>query len=217
MNGEKLHAKRILTYLLGILSVSLGIVLCKKCGLGVSPISSIPFVLTDITSLTFGNLTTLFHFLNTAVQMLLMRRLLDPKLWLQIPLAFVFGGLIDWLNSLILIDDTILAWQLLSLALSIFFTALGMVMMIDMNLIQNPPDGTVKQLSILWNKSLGTVKIIYDVTCVLISVLLGLLFLHQPRGFGIATIVSAVFVGKTIGWIRLALRAVRKNVVSAAQ
>lgn len=216
MAKEKWSLNRIFIYLLGIMSVSLGIVLCKKCGLGISPISSIPFVLTDILPLTFGNLTTLFHFTNTAAQMLLTKKLFDWKLWLQVPLAFIFGWVIDWFNNLIVIDNTVLVWQLTALILSIFFTALGMVMMIGMDLIQNPPDGTVKQISLLVHMELGKIKITYDVACVAISVLLGLLFLHQIKGFGIATIASAIFVGKSIGWIRLALGAVRKSVTPAA-
>lgn len=216
VNGEKLSAQRILIHLLGILFVSLGIVLCKKCSLGISPISSIPFVLTDITSLTFGNLTTLFHFVNIAAQMLLTKKLFDPKLWLQVPLAFVFGWIIDWCNNLIVVDDTLLLCQILALALSIFFTALGMVMMIGMNLIQNPPDGTVKQISVMLDTELGNVKVVYDVACVIISILLGLLFLHQIKGFGVATIASAIFVGKSISWIRSAFNAIRKTVKPAA-
>lgn len=213
VNGQKLSGGRILIYLLGILFVSLGIVLCKKCGLGISPISSIPFVLADIAPLSFGNLTTLFHFVNIALQMLLIRKIFDLKLWLQVPLAFVFGWTIDWLNNLIVLDHIVLAWQLLALVFSILFTALGMVMMIDMNLVQNPPDGAVKQISIILNKELGNVKIIYDVSCIVISILLSLIFLRKIQGFGIATIVSAIFVGKVINWIRMAYRLTgcRKN------
>ena len=36
----------------------------------------------------------------------------------------------------------------------------------------------------------------------IVSVVPGLLFLHAVRGFGIATIVSAVFAGKSISWIQ---------------
>lgn len=200
--NEKLTLKRIEIYIVGILFVSLGIVLCKKCGMGISPISSIPFVLADVTFLTFGNLTTLFHFVNIALQMILMRTIRDFRLWLQVLLAFVFGWVIDWMNRIIVIDNTVLLWQITALVLSIFFTALGMVCMLDMNLIQNPPDGAVRQISIMLDKELGTVKIIYDVCCVVISCLLGLTFLHRIEGFGIATIASAIFVGKTISWIR---------------
>lgn len=198
--------KRVLVYAAGILLVSLGIVLCKKCGLGISPISSIPFVLADIMPFTFGSLTALFHFVNIVIQMILARRIWDLKLWLQVPLAFVFGWVIDLLNRLILIDSRIVFCQAAALVFSIIFTALGMICMLDMNLIQNPPDGTVKQISILSGLELGKVKIAYDVICVLLSVVLSLIFLHKIKGFGIATIVSAVFVGKTIQWIRCIVR-----------
>lgn len=204
MEGKKdeLSVKRVLIYVIGILFVSLGIVLCKKCGMGISPISCIPFVLADATSLTFGNWTTLFHFGNIVLQMILVKKLLDLKLWLQAPLAFVFGWVIDWLNQLILIDDSVLLWKIFALVFSIFFTALGMVCMLDMNLIQNPPDGTVKQIGILSGWDFGIVKITYDVICVFVSALISLMSLHRIVGLGIATVASAIFVGKAIQWIR---------------
>ncbi|MGM9537650.1 MAG: YitT family protein [Candidatus Onthomonas sp.] len=202
MSKDRLTPGRIIIYLLGIFLVSLGIVLCKKCNLGISPISSIPYVLEDVVPLTFGNLTTLFHFANIALQMLLARKLLDPKLWLQVPLAFAFGWVIDWISGWVSFDGTVLAWQILALLLSVLFTALGMVCMISMDLIQNPPDGFVHQLSARLGRDLGTVKVCYDVSCVVISVVLGLLFLHTVKGFGVATIVSAIFVGKTVTWLK---------------
>lgn len=199
---KKFSVKRIGIYIIGIVFVSLGIVLCKKCGMGISPISSIPYVLTYIVPLSFGVLTTFFHFVNIILQMFLSKKWLDPKLWLQVPLAFAFGWVIDVFNKLIVIDNTKIVYQILALLLSIFFTALGMVCMLDMNLIQNPPDGMVRQISILIGKKLGTVKVGYDITCVLISLVTGLIFLHSLTGFGLATILSAIFVGKTINWIR---------------
>ena len=200
---EELTAKRVLIYTAGILLVSLGIVLCKKCDMGISPISSIPFVLADIVPLTFGTLTALFHFVNIVLQMVLARKIGDTKIWLQVPLAFVFGWVIDGFNQCIMIDSRMIIYKILALVFSIFFTALGMVCMLDMNLIQNPPDGTVKQISTLSGWEFAAVKIGYDVTCVLASVLLSIVFLHRVEGFGIATIASAIFVGKTIRWIRI--------------
>lgn len=196
--------KRSLIYVIGIFFVSLGIVLCKKCGMGISPISSIPLVLSYATPLSFGILTSLFHFVNTALQMILSKKMRDVKMWLQIPLAFVFGWVIDWLNGMIRLENPMLLLQIVMLIGSVFFTALGMVCMLDMNLIQNPPDGTVRQISILLGKDLGTVKIGYDLVCVISSVLLSIVFLERVEGFGLATIISAIFVGKMIGWIRQA-------------
>ena len=55
---------RLMIYLAGIFMVSLGIVLCKKSELGISPISSVPYVLEYIVPVSFGTLTMFFHLAN---------------------------------------------------------------------------------------------------------------------------------------------------------
>lgn len=208
---EKRPIARILIYLAGIVMVSLGIVLCKKCNLGISPISSLPFVLEDVVPLSFGTLTMFFHFLNTALSLALTKKLLDVKILMQVPLAFVFGRVIDFFQGVVVFDGTIPSYQLLALVLSVFFTALGMVAMISMDLIQNPPDGLVKQLSLKLNRELGTVKVGYDIACVVISVLIGILFLKHIKGMGVATIVSAVFVGRMVTWMKKILQTIKEG------
>lgn len=204
MGNGKTTAARIVIYLLGIVMVSLGIILCKKSNLGISPISSIPYVLEGVVPFSFGTLTMMFHLVNIVLQMIVIRRLWDMKILLQVPVAFLFGRVIDFLQRLVVFDGTALAVQLAALVFSIIFTALGMVCMINMNLVQNPPDGFVRQLSRKINVELGTVKVYYDISCVALSVGLGILCLHRVKGFGIATVVSAVFVGKTVTWMKTA-------------
>ena len=74
--------------------------------------------------------------------------------------------------------------------------------MVSMDLVQNPPDGTVKMLSIRCRREFGTVKIACDVVCVAAAAALGLIFLGKLSGIGVATIVSALFVGRTVSWLR---------------
>ena len=195
---RKLSIKRLGIYFSGMISVSLGIVLCAQCGLGISPISSIPFVIKEICFLTFGQLTMLFHLVNILLQMILLKRFRDVKLLLQIPVAFLFGSLIDLIKLMLMIDQSNLFMKIMALILSIFFTALGMVMMVRMDLVQNPPDGCVKAIAAVLAKEFGDIKIIYDIGCVLIAILIGMIFLRQAFGMGIATLVSAIFVGKTV-------------------
>lgn len=195
---RELSIKRFGIYFLGMISVSLGIVLCAQCGLGISPISSIPFVLKELCFLTFGQLTMLFHLVNIFLQMILLKKFRDVKILLQIPIAFLFGWLIDFIKAMIMIDQDNLTLQVIALILSIFFTALGMVMMVRMDLVQNPPDGCVKAIAAVLSKEFGNIKIIYDIGCVLIAITIGMIFLRQPFGMGIATLASAIFVGKTV-------------------
>lgn len=191
---------RLLIYLAGIVTVSLGIVLCKKCSLGISPISSVPFVLEMAVPLSFGTLTMLFHLANTLIQVAMERRL-TGKLLLQVPVAVVFGQVINLLQRLLAFEASALPCKLLCLALSVFFTALGMIFMLKMALVQNPPDGTVHKISQILGRELGQVKIVYDIFCVLLSVLLSLALLGRVEGFGLATVVSALFVGKLVTWM----------------
>lgn len=216
VHGRPLGVRRLTVYAAGIFCVSLGIVLCKKCALGISPISCIPLVLSCVLPLSFGMFTTLFHLVNTVIQMTISRTVRDPFLWAQVALAFVFGWVIDGLNAVLVIDSSSVAWQIIALVGSVVFTALGMVLMIDMDLVQNPPDGAVKQISEALGAVFGNVKIGYDVSCVVLAALIGLVFLGRLEGLGIATIVSALLVGKTVEWIRLIKQGIRSKLVHAA-
>lgn len=91
--------------------------------------------------------------------------------------------------------------QFFALGLSIFFTALGMVMMVRMDLVQNPPDGFVKLAAEIFKKEFGSVKVLYDVVCVIFTLSIGMVCLKQPYGMGIATIASALLVGRTVSLI----------------
>lgn len=127
-----------------------------------------------------------------------MKKMNDIKVLLQIPVAFMFGWLIDLFKTFVTVDQSSFFMKAFALALSIFFTAFGMVLMVNMDLVQNPPDGFVKISAEVSQKEFGNVKIIYDISCVLISIGIGMVVLHQPFGMGIATLASALFVGRLV-------------------
>lgn len=197
---------RLMIYLAGIFMVSLGIVLCKKSELGISPISSVPYVLEYIVPVSFGTLTMFFHLANTIIQMILLKRIKDWRLISQIPLAFIFGQTINGIQKYLIIDDQNIWIRCIALILSVLFTAGGMVCMLNMKLISNPPDGTVKEISEKTKIKFGNVKIFYDITMVVISVLLGIVFCRKIIGIGIGTLVSAIFIGKCVSGINFMLK-----------
>lgn len=194
--------KRIGIYLAGMAFVSLGIVLCAKCRLGISPVSSLPYVFEAVVPLTFGQLTIVYHLVNIVLQIFLMKEIFNMKVLLQIPVAVIFGWMIDILKNVIVFDSGRILYQILALIFSVLFTALGMVCMIEMNLVQNPPDGLVKLISEKSGTELGKVKIIYDITAAGLAGIVGIVCLGELRGLGAATIVSAVFVGRTMSYIK---------------
>jgi len=196
---------RLMIYLVGIFMVSLGIVLCKKSELGISPISSVPYVFEYIVPVSFGTLTMFFHLTNTMIQMILLKKIKDWRLILQIPLAFIFGQTINGIQKYLVIDSQSIWVRCIALILSVLFTAVGMVCMLNMKLISNPPDGTVKEISEKTKMKFGNVKIFYDITMVVISILLGVLFCRKVIGIGMGTLVSAIFIGKCVSGINFIL------------
>lgn len=192
----------MIVYFLGMILVSTGIVLCVKCGLGISPVSSLPFVGSYVLPLSFGTCTMLFHLVNTAIQYVGEKKLKNIRVFMQVPVAILFGWMIDLIKKLMNFEASNLTVQIILLILSIFFTALGMACMIEMHLVQNPPDGTVALLSVKTGAEIGKVKIIYDITVTVLALAISLVVLKKAEGFGIATIVSAIFVGKTLTGIR---------------
>lgn len=189
-------------YLLGMVLVSTGIVLCVKCGLGISPVSSLPFIGSCICPLSFGTCTMLFHLVNIAIQYVGEKKSKNLRVLLQIPIAVLFGWLIDLIKKIMSFQVSGLMMQVVLLVLSIFFTALGMACMIEMHLVQNPSDGTVALLSSRTGMEIGKVKIIYDITVTVLALIISLAVLKKVEGFGVATIASAVFVGRTLTGIR---------------
>lgn len=204
-NTVAMSVRRIIIYLLGIVSVSLGIVFCAGCRLGISPISSVPFTLQRLLPLSFGTLTMLFHLCNILAQYVLERRAWNPKVLLQVPIAVLFGWLINFFQGLLALAPETLPVKLLYLLVSVFLTALGMVLMLNMDLIQNPPDGTVRQVSRMTGKELGFVKRCYDAAMVLLTLVLDLAFFQDAYGLGLATVVSAFGVGKMVTILQKAI------------
>lgn len=193
--------ERIAIYLVGIIIQCFGIVLCVKCGLGISPINSIPYVASHLVPLTLGSLSIVFYLVNIVIELVLSPRSEYGKILLQLPVSFAFGFVIDFWNGL-LPSASSLAMQVLCLCGSVFFTALGIMLVVGMSLVPDPPTGAIQAIAHAVGKEIGNTKVVYDCSCVVFSVLLGLIGTHSLIGFGIATIASAVCVGKVLSLLR---------------
>lgn len=192
---------RILLYLVGAVLLGFGIVLCVKCQMGVSPINSVPYVLTYLTPLSLGTLSILFYLVNIALQLILSERKDYISILLQLPVSFLFGFVIDIWGALLPFAENIVM-QIVCLCASLFFTAFGIMLLVTAQLVPDPPTGAVQAISRASKKAMGNIKIIYDSSCVVISLLISLLGAHRIIGFGLATVVSAICVGRILALLQ---------------
>lgn len=200
---EENYAVRLVIYLIGLFIMTLGVSMSVKSNLGVSPVSSIPYTITCITGLEMGKATILFHIVLVALQILILRKAFKIKNLLQVVVGVVFGyytTFSNYLFSFLSTPDNIIVRMMLMLGSTVLI-AVGIFFYLPADIIPLAGEGAMKAVSdkthIIFNK----VKIGFDVTMVLISLVACLIVLKAFGSVGIGTVVAAVLVGAILGVI----------------
>ncbi len=188
---------RILFYLVGMIILSLGIVLNTKSSFGVTPIISIAYSLSVIHSWNFGNTSFVMYCVLAAVEYGFKGKNFRLYDLLQIPLSIVVTRFFNLFGAL-LPDVTALPARIACLILGIALTGIGAAMNVNTRLVPNPGDGIVQAIADRLGKRMGNVKNVFDILCVALTLLIGLLSTGRPVGIGIGTVAAMIGVGRFI-------------------
>ena len=192
-------AKRYLFFLIGILINAFGVALITKAALGTSPISSVPYVLSLRFAPTLGAFTFVMNLLFIILQPVLLRRDYQPIQLLQIVVNIVFSWFIDVsMNLLGWLEPQNIAVELIVLLLGCAVLGFGISVEVAPDVLLVPGEGLVGALTAASSRRFGSVKVAFDVTLVLISLALSLLFFHRLNGLGLGTVISALLVGRFV-------------------
>lgn len=196
-----LHQKIIrgIYYVLGLIVLALGLTLNAKTGLGVSPITALPYTVSEILHLNFGNMVFVLYLIFIAVELLLKKRWADRFLVvLQIPLSLVFTQVMNIFSGLLDLRLEVFWQQLLLLFCAILCTGIGAAMTMNMHLVPNPGDGIVQTISEFSDREIGMVKNCVDLANVLSAVLVGCLVREPLLGVGLGTVLAVLGIGRVI-------------------
>ncbi|NMB42735.1 MAG: hypothetical protein GX995_01220 [Clostridiales bacterium] len=190
---------RIVVYIIGLFFLALGVAFSINSGLGVSPVNSLPYVISLITGVEIGTMVIIVFSFYILVQILVLRK--DFK-WInltQIIFSTIFGYFTNF-TKMIVGDFTIPTYfgQLLMLAISIVFIAVGVSLYVDAKLVNMPMEGMVAAINekLLPKKTFADVKVIMDTSVVIIGIILSFVFLGKIEGIREGTIICALVVGK---------------------
>lgn len=207
---------RALFYVVGLLILAMGLTLNTKAGLGVSPIISVSYSISEIFQLNFGNTTLFLYCVFVVIELVLhsvrgwknpqthQKRILLMDI-LQIPLSLVFTRFLNLFGSY-LPDfssgadswDQNLPLRLLVLILAIVCTGVGAAMSLSMRIVPNPGDGIVQAIADCIHKNVGFTKNCFDLLNITITITLGLLLADRLVGVGIGTVLAVIGVGRVI-------------------
>ena len=193
--------KRICLFVCGLFIMSLGVAFSILSTLGTTPISSISYSLALITNINIGITTFIFNAALIFIQFLILRKRFRKKRLLQFINCVLFGYFTDlalYIVSFVPFDGSVLMC-ILFLAISILLIALGIFVYMPTNIAPLPGEGCVESVAIVTNWRFSTIKIGFDASMVIISlVMCGLWYTDILGAVNVGTIISAFMVGFTL-------------------
>lgn len=195
---ETVQKKQVILFIVGLFVLGFGIVLIKKAGLGLSPISAIPAAVSNISPLTFGNVTIIFQCCCFAAIMIVTRKL-TWKRAIILPVGFGFGYILDLYVFLLKFENLpFLASFFICLA-GIMGTALGIVIIKRSEFVLPAADELWFTLSLKYNKKVSQLKTCGDIAWVVITVIIEAIACQKIVSVGIGTVMSMLLTGFFVG------------------
>ena len=188
--------KRYLFLCVGLCIMAFGVAFSIEANLGTSPISSLPYVTSLLTPLSVGNTTIIMHCVFILIQILILRKRYDLVQLMQLPVAFLFGYLTDfavWALDKVTYKTYWQQWLLC--VIGILLVAIGVSFEVTANVVTLAGEGVVLAICKVCPIKFGYMKVGFDVTLVVISCILSLVFLGGLHGVREGTIAAAIFVG----------------------
>lgn len=198
-----LFLKRLLVWCVGLFTMAVGVSLSVLSDLGVSPMNSVPYVLSEIiTSVSMGTFTTALFCSYILLQAALLGRKFRPVILLQIFSSFVCGWFVDlsnWLVGMVLTEPKLYVMRLVVLVISMACVGLGIFLYVSPKLPPLPGEGAMQVISEKFHIPLHWAKIGFDVTVTSAALILSLIFFHGLHGVREGTILASIGVGKFLG------------------
>lgn len=196
-SGKKRLVKRYLFLCVGLLIMSFGVAFSIKGGLGTSPISSLPYVVSLLTPLTVGTATICLHCILILLQILILRKNYDPIQLMQLPVAVFFGYLTDFGVWAVRGIHCSTYWQQWIVCLiGILLVAAGVSLEVKAGVVVLAGEGVVLAIcKVLPKIKFGYMKVGFDVTLVVIACILSFTFTGHLQGVREGTVAAALLVG----------------------
>ncbi|WP_276739895.1 YczE/YyaS/YitT family protein [Victivallis vadensis] len=203
--------RRYAVFLCGVATTGFSISLITKAGLGTPPISSLPYVLCEIFSFSFGTFTFVFNLALIFGQLLLLKKEFTPAQYLQIPVTLLFSCVID-LVMFLLSGLTVEAYpaRIALLLAGCVTLGFGIALQVVAEAIYIPGEGLVRAIAAKLKKEFGIIKTVFDSGMVTMAVILSLACCQTVVGFREGTIIAALIVGSIVRFFIHRLQPVRE-------
>lgn len=206
MSASKRTSERQRRFILMIIAIAVtavGVSLSKTANLGITPMSSLPYVLSLIMPLSMGTFMTLMNIILIVAQWVILRDRFTKEHLLQVVASFVFGLFLDLFNWMLRDFQPVnYALRWVAFITGSVILASGVVLQIYANFTLLPTEGIVNVVSEEFKINFGKFKTMFDSGLAVTAVVLSLVFLKRLEGIGLGTIFGAVFIGQIVNLVK---------------
>ena len=193
----------MLLYAFGLLVIAFGVAFSVNSNLGVSPVNSLPYVISEIAGTSLSTCVIIVFCAYIAIQILLLKKDFHPVNLLQILFSTLFGYFVDfakWIVGGFAIPTY--AGQLIMLAISIGLIALGVLLYVETGLVPMPMEGLAMAVAKKTGRPFAKMKILVDCISVGCAAAVSLVFLGKLVGVREGTVITAVAAGRVVGFLK---------------
>ena len=199
-------AKKAFCYIGGMFLIAFGINISKAAGLGISPVSAVPYALELIWGIELGIASALVYMALIVLQVVILRKKFKAMQLLQFVCTYVLSFFITitsrkYFLLMWLPDPSNYAIRLVYCLISIVIIGVGVAFYLMPKWIPLPAEGLATAIAEVSNGKLQfhNAKILVDVSLVVISAILSFIFLGGLVTVREGTILAALLVGKVVG------------------
>lgn len=194
---------RVIMYVFSIFISTIGVAFAINGRLGISPVNSLPYVVSNILGVYMGMVATTILIFFLLAQIIILRK--DFK-WIQVTqilASFLFGYFVD-ISRGIIGDFVIPTYfgQLAMTFISILLIGTGISLFMSAKLVNLPPEGLIAAISQKYGFPIYKVMITIHSVTVLTGIVLSLTFLGELIGIREGTVLSALLIGKVVQYVK---------------
>ena len=193
--------RRRIVYLLGTLLLGCGIAMNTKTQLGIAPILSVAWNLSELMGIPFSLMSFFYYCFLILLQLILLRREFEQVQWLQLLASFFTSFFIGVFGRVLPTAVSPLGRGAMLLG-AILLTGSGIILTVGAKFVPNPGDGMAAAIARRTGKSLGLSKNILDISSFLVAVALGFLFRGKLMGVGLGTVVTMLLTGRVVALLQ---------------
>jgi len=177
---------------------SMGVQFMTKSGFGISAISSVPYVFSNIfTFLSFGTWNYVFQTM-LVISLMVLRKRVSAGYVISFAAGVVFGRMLDVHAVWMAVLPELFAFRVLYFAAGLLCIGAGICMANNCLMPIIPTDMFPRDFSEIMKKKYQNVKTVFDISCLLTTVALSVAFTGSVMGIGAGTVICSLLTGKVV-------------------